>query len=193
MLIILIEHYILKISRSNLGLCVYKFIRFSINKLTHVYVYIWSCFTKHFCLVLLIFMFLFKNNDVQINHLIIIIMLCRQHGYPWHYLATPPNRSLLLAGPQGYIPYPHSAAVFRFDLLLFGYVRGSIGAITYELVSASPAVSCMSGSSNLDSFPDGRQVAVQLVLCGVLPPGLVQNCSQHSCVVAVKLFLHPFC
>ena len=27
---------------------------------------------------------------------------------------------------------------------------------------------------------------------GVLPPGLVQNCSQHSCVVAVKLFLHPF-
>ena len=32
--------------------------------------------------------------------------------------------------------------------------------ITYELVPASPAVSCMSGSSNLDSFRDGRQVAV---------------------------------
>ena len=32
--------------------------------------------------------------------------------------------------------------------------------ITYELVSASPAVSCMSGSSSLDSFRDGRQVAV---------------------------------
>ena len=28
--------------------------------------------------------------------------------------------------------------------------------ITYELVPASPAVSCMSGSSNLDSFRDGR-------------------------------------
>ena len=27
---------------------------------------------------------------------------------------------------------------------------------------------------------------------GVLPPGLVQNCSQHSCEVAVKLFLHTF-
>ena len=27
---------------------------------------------------------------------------------------------------------------------------------------------------------------------GGVPPGLVQNCSQHSCVVAVKLFLHPF-
>ena len=24
-----------------------------------------------------------------------------------------------------------------------------------------------------------------LVLCGVLPPGLVQYCSQHSCVIAV--------
>ena len=33
-------------------------------------------------------------------------------------------------------------------------------------------------------------MAVQLLLCGVLPPGLVQYCSQHSCVVAVKLFLH---
>ncbi len=45
--------------------------------------------------------------------------------------------------------------------------------ITYELVPASPEVSCMSGSSSLDSFRDGRQVAVYLVLCGVLPPGLV--------------------
>ena len=57
--------------------------------------------------------------------------------------------------------------------------------ITYELVLASLAVSCMSGLSSLDSFRDGRQVAVQLVPCGVLPPGLVQYCSQHSCVIAV--------
>ena len=57
--------------------------------------------------------------------------------------------------------------------------------ITYELVPTSPAVSCMSGSSTLNSFRDRRQVAVQLVSCGVLPPGLVQDCSQHSCVIAV--------
>ncbi len=43
----------------------------------------------------------------------------------------------------------------------------------------------MSGSSNLNSFRDRRQVAVQLVYCGVLPPGPVQDCSQHSCVIAV--------
>ena len=39
--------------------------------------------------------------------------------------------------------------------------------------------------SNLDSFRDRRQVAAQLVSCGVLPPGFVQDCSQHSCVIAV--------
>ena len=44
---------------------------------------------------------------------------------------------------------------------------------SYEFVPASPAVSCMSGSSNLNSFRDRGQVAVQLVSYGVLPPGLV--------------------
>ena len=34
--------------------------------------------------------------------------------------------------------------------------------------------------------------AVQLLLCGVLLPGLVQYCSQRYCVNAVKLFLHTF-
>ena len=45
---------------------------------------------------------------------------------------------------------------------------------------------------NLDSFRDGWLVAVQLLLGRVLPLGLVQYCSQHYCVVAVKLFLQPF-
>ena len=45
-------------------------------------------------------------------------------------------------------------------------------------------------------------MAVQLLLCGLLPPGFVQYCSQHSCVLAVKLFsirlvsvhvVHPYC
>ena len=57
--------------------------------------------------------------------------------------------------------------------------------ITYEFVPASPAVPCKSGSSNLNSFRDRKQVAVQLVSCGVLPPGLVQDCSQHSCVSVI--------
>ena len=64
--------------------------------------------------------------------------------------------------------------------------------MTYDLVPASPAMSCVSDSFKFDSFRNGGSVAVQMGLCGVLPPGLVQNFSQHSYVVAVKLFLHPF-
>ena len=57
----------------------------------------------------------------------IIIKSCRQHGYPWPSLATSPFHSSHLAGLQGYIPYPHIAAVCMFELvvlLLLGYMRG---------------------------------------------------------------------
>ena len=70
--------------------------------------------------------------------------------------------------------------------------RGPREYIAYEFVPTSPAVSRMSGSSNFDSFRDGWSVAVHLLLCWELPPGFVQYCSQHSCVVAVQLFLHKF-
>ena len=71
-------------------------------------------------------------------------------------------------------------------------MKGPQEYITHKLVPTSPTVSRMSGSSNFDSFRDGLWVAVYLLLCGVLPPGLVQYYSQHSYVVAVKLFLHTF-
>ena len=60
--------------------------------------------------------------------------------------------------------------------------------VTYEFVPTSPVVS---GSSNLDGFPEGWKVAV-LLLCRVLPPGLIQYCSQHFYVIVVKVFLHTF-
>ena len=50
--------------------------------------------------------------------IIIIIMSWRQHGYPWPSLTTSPNRSSPLAGLQGYIPYPHIAAVCMFELVV---------------------------------------------------------------------------
>ena len=96
--------------------------------------------------------------------IIIIITSWRLHGYSWSPLAIPPYRSSFLVGPQGYIPYPHRAAVCRFELvvlLLLGHMRGPWENIPYELIPASPAVSCMSSSSNFDSFRDGREVAVQ--------------------------------
>ena len=62
--------------------------------------------------------------------IIITILPCHQYRYNWPSLTTPPYCSSLLAGPQGYILYPHRAAVRTFELvplLLLGYVRGSIG------------------------------------------------------------------
>ena len=70
-------------------------------------------------------MFLPCNWDI-----IIIIMLCRKHGYPWPSLATSPYHSSPLAGRQGYISYPHIAAVCMFELVilhLLGHMWGSIG------------------------------------------------------------------
>ena len=129
-----------------------------------------------------------SSTNIYIYIIIIIIMSRWQHGYPWPSLATPPYRSSLLACLQGYIPYLTellyvcSSWPSCFCSAICG---GLLEYITYELVPASPAVPCMSGSSNLDSFCNGRLVAVQLVLCGVLSPRLVQYCSQHSCVIAV--------
>ena len=62
--------------------------------------------------------------------IIIIIMSCRQHGYPWPSLATSPYHSTPPAGLLGYIPCPHIAAVCKFELvvlLLLGHMWGSIG------------------------------------------------------------------
>ena len=84
---------------------------------------------------------------------IYIILSCHQYGYPRTSLATPPYRSLLLTGTQGYIPYLHITAVCRFLLFMS---EGPQEYITYELVPAFPAVPCMSGSSSFDSFRDER-------------------------------------
>ena len=68
------------------------------------------------------------------------------------------------------------------------FAQPCVGSIRVHLLWVRPcfsAVFCMSGSSNLNSFRDRGQVAVQLVSCGVLPPGLVQDCTQHSCVIVV--------
>ena len=88
------------------------------------------------------FFFFFKYSPCLLNNphnkwnhssfwsVIITILLCHQHRYPWPFLATSPYRSLLPAGPQGYTPYPHRAAVCRFKLvplLLLSYVKGFIG------------------------------------------------------------------
>ena len=97
-------------------------------------------------------------TDVQLNFYIIssiIITSRHQHGYPWPPLTSSLHCILLLAGPQGYIPYWHRAAVCRFLLFvlpLLVHVKGSTGV--HYLMSSSLLLR-MSGSSNFDSFHDG--------------------------------------
>ena len=122
---------------------------------------------------------------------IIIIMSRPQHGCPGPSLITRLYRPSLLVGLQGHILWRHRAVVCRF-LLCLSMWSDSLEYVAYEFALTSPAVSCISGSSYFDSFRDGWSVAVQLLLCGVLPPGFVLYCSQHSCVGAVNLFLHKF-
>ena len=73
-------------------------------------------------------------KDVHI--IIIIIMSCGLHGYPWPSLFTSPYHSLPPAGLQGHIPYHHTAAVWMscFWLAICG---GPQEYITYDLILAS--------------------------------------------------------
>ena len=85
-------------------------------------------------------------------------MLCHRHGYPWPSLAISPYHSSPLVGLQGHILSPHVAAECMFELvvlLLPGHMWGSIGV---HHLWARPCFYSMSGSSNLDSFCDGRQM-----------------------------------
>ena len=53
--------------------------------------------------------------------------------------------------------------------------------VAYDFVLISPAVSRMSRPSYLDGFGDGREVAVELLFCGMLLPGIVQYNSGFLC------------
>ena len=48
----------------------------------------------------------------------------------------------------------------------------------------------MSGSSNLDSFRDRRQVAVQLVSCGVLPQVLAAT--PHKTIIYIYIYIYIY-
>ena len=122
------------------------------------------------------------------------------HRSPPHYRAastdfpdplSPPFSIVIAPGRSSWLP-PVSAQSCRYVLAgLPTLARSCEGVyIAYEFALTSPTVSRMSGSFNLDGFRDGWLVAVQLLFCGMLPPGLVQYSSKHYWIIAVKLFLH---
>ena len=74
------------------------------------------------------------------------------------------------------------------------YVRASRPAFARPYVGVHRNTSLMSSSLLLQRCPACRVHVAWIVFmmggrwpytCGVLPPGLVQYCSQHSCVIAV--------
>ena len=85
-----------------------------------------------------------------VKHLIIIIIMSyRQHWSSWSSFAFRLYRPSLPIGLQGYILYRHWAVEYRF------MCRSPQNYVAYEFVLVSPVLSCMSRSSNLDSFRDG--------------------------------------
>ena len=124
--------------------------------------------------------------------IIIIIMSCREHGYPWPSLATSPYHSSPLAGLQGYIPYPQIAAVCIFELLIshmWGVHRSTSLMSSSLLLHQCPA--CLVRLTWIVFVMGGRWPYSWCLVGWVLPPGL-QYCAQHSCVMTVKLLLQPF-
>ena len=110
--------------------------------LTSFFFFIFNCCLLFLFIYLFIFCFFFpdlfsstvfymrKMASFSKFSIIIIIMSCRRHGYPWPSLATSPYRSSLPAGLQGRTLYPHITAGCMFVLvvlLLLGHIWGSIG------------------------------------------------------------------
>ena len=120
---------------------------------------------------------------------IITIMSYSQHGSPWPSLATHLYRPSLPGGFPGYILYRQLLYIGSSWLfcLCSSMWRGPQGYIAYEFILTSSAVSHISGSSNVDSFCEGKGWPYSCWFCGVLPPGLVQYSSQHCVIVQAWL------
>ena len=89
----------------NMSFLFFVLLKFSCAENLYIYIYIYNAvFYVHKIIIIII----------------IIVMSYSQHGYPWSSLATSPYRSSLLAGLQGYISYPHRAAVCTFELVVYG-------------------------------------------------------------------------
>ena len=80
-------------------------------------------------------------KSIIIPIIIIIIIMCRLHGYLWPSLATFPYRSSPLAGLQGYIPYPHIAAECMFVLVVLLLPSHMWGSIRVHHLWARPCFS----------------------------------------------------
>ena len=136
-------------------MCLYYLI---INMLKYIHVYIDKCVYIYICIKL------FYTTH---RYIYIYIYIYYHH----HHHVMPPTWISLTLSPLHPIVHRfwqilRTTSRILTELLYEGLSwspclcstmwGGLLENITYELVPASPAVSCMFGSSNFDSFHDGR-------------------------------------
>ena len=160
----------------NMFVCVWVYIYVYMYKCTfcvflYIYIYIYIYISIYddiyiylYCVCVCIYIYI----HTHIHNIYIYIYIsssCRaaSTGIPDPLSPLLPFHSSPPAGLQDYILCPHIVAVCRFVLVVCfctSICGGLQEYIAYELVLASPAVSRVSGSSNLYSFRDGGQVSV---------------------------------
>ena len=98
-------------------------------------------------------------------------MSCHLHRYSWPSLATSPYHSSPPAGLQGYIPYPHIAAVCMFKLvvlLFLGHMWGSIGVHHLWARLCFPGCVLQKRNCNKDLF--GYKITQKVLICNMSKP-----------------------
>ena len=134
-----------------------------------------------------IYIYILENKAISASEkyphfiIMIIIMSRYQHGYPWSSLATSPYCQLLPAGLQGYIPYLHRAAVWRFE------------PVVLPLKRVHRSTSLMSSSLLLQQCPAYlvRLILIIFVMGGKMPYSccFVKCCLQDLFNIARSIFV----
>ena len=111
------------------------------------------------------------RDDVILHIIIIIIMSCSQHGYPYSAIATSPYRSSPLADIQGLHPVSsHSCCM---------YVRTSRPALARPYVGVHRSTSLMSSS-----------LLLQQCLVRLTSPACLVRLTSPACLVRLTWLLH---
>ena len=125
---------------------------------------------------------------------IIIIMSRWEHGFPLTHSRHPSLSSI--APGRSSRPHPGSAQS------CCRYVLAGRPTLAHPCEGVNRSTSLLSSPLLLQQCPaclirliwivfvKGGRWPYSCCICGVVPPGLVQSSSKHSCIIAVKHWLH---
>ena len=142
---------------------IYIYIYIYIYTHTHIYIYIYT----HIFIYIYTYIYIYTHTYIYIHthtHMYIYIYT-HTHIYIYIYISCrtistdifyPPSSPFPIVHcfRQVYIEYRHTDAVRRFEMVILPLLGHPREYVSDELVPTSPAVFCMSGSSNFDGFRD---------------------------------------